>query len=1104
MKPLPPTDPFSDIPIAQPSSAPSTPVPGKGPSAPPHPPFSRQTLHPKKTSHTATFLSLLTIASIIYMLCGYFLIPFFIKSVVTSTLAQQLDRPVTVGIVDFNPLTLRLTLANGIIGPKLSDPDDAVDPIVSFSTLTFDLDLRSLPQRAIICQELTISQPFLHLVHNSKRGFNTAMLLPSGRQKHPWLSALLPSRYSLNNISITKGEIVFDDLPTDKTHHLQALDINLPTIANINYQNGQLTPHFSATVNGTPIEMTGQARMVAEKITASLNLTMTTLDLEAYRDYLPPSLGVQTLSGQADLDLNLLYAAAADVEKRLRLAGAITIHAAKMRSSAGEFALDSGLFKGEFNPATGLFSADEINLHHPVWQLDPTETGDLFDAIGLPPSASAPSQDRPLIDAISALLLPTSKQTFLPIKHLQITGGEIKRLPEPDNDPPRDWQAIDISINTAQPAEAKGSQQAFFTVNAKKTTGSQVTLQGSATTMPFTAKGLLVVNHTDINTVQNLWQRFAAALPVKRGSIEQLQANFSINLGPNSHPNLTLDPLSVQAKDLEIEQNNQLVTIPVWQSEQGSFSLDDPILHLGKIQLQQASITCRRQSSTATWQSFLSTTAPAPPATTAIKLDSIELNNSSLQLENEGPPDIGLRFERLDLQVESFDPQKENTVTAAAMLDDKYPVQVNGTFSMTPFNAHLAIQANDLPLSNFRPILERYFASPINGALSTEGTLNLPSLDYQGEWTINSLSAPPLSCRRLSAEGTTLSLRPMTLTIDQLTATGPALQVTAQENGMPELPAIMQPGWQPAPSSQEARVAIEAIDIEDGAIIYDLPNPGGAESNSRHQGLTLSAQKIRGSLEEVIVAKEQAIPFTFAGSLEKHADFTVQGIIRPFMTKPGLELKSQVTGLPLVALAPLLEPYWGFKITAGNLDFSNQLTYENTLIQDSSQLSLHDLSLGKRLAPEAIKALGDTWQALPAVQALLQDTSDTITLTIPIDGRTDTGFTYQTAMRAFLNQLLLKATVSPMNLLSNSQQTPDDIIKFTAGESKLGAAMKEQLNTLASLLKERPLLALNLTGFADGNADNRALLKSKKTQQAQPATNQATIPEKQLLSLAAK
>ncbi|MDD5759430.1 MAG: OmpA family protein, partial [Desulfobulbaceae bacterium] len=84
------------------------------------------------------------------------------------------------------------------------------------------------------------------------------------------------------------------------------------------------------------------------------------------------------------------------------------------------------------------------------------------------------------------------------------------------------------------------------------------------------------------------------------------------------------------------------------------------------------------------------------------------------------------------------------------------------------------------------------------------------------------------------------------------------------------------------------------------------------------------------------------------------------------------------------------------------------------------------------------------------------------------------------------------------------QQTPDDIIKFTAGESKLGAAMKEQLNTLASLLKERPLLALNLTGFADGNADNRALLKSKKTQQAQPATNQATIPEKQLLSLAAK
>ena len=58
---------------------------------------------------------------------------------------------------------------------------------------------------------------------------------------------------------------------------------------------------------------------------------------------------------------------------------------------------------------------------------------------------------------------------------------------------------------------------------------------------------------------------------------------------------------------------------------------------------------------------------------------------------------------------------------------------------------------------------------------------------------------------------------------------------------------------------------------------------------------------------------------------------------------------------------------------------------------------------------------------------------------MPIDGRTDTGFTYQTALKAFLNQLLLKTTVSPMNLLSNSQKMLSDSAEFQPGGSQLEA-----------------------------------------------------------------
>lgn len=1113
MRQRPPTDPFSEIPIAPPSAPGSGPKPVDEQLSPFHPAFSRQHLPPRRTSSVSNFFAILGLVTFFYLICGYFAVPILIKSVGARALAQHLDRPITIGLVEFNPFTLRLTLANGIIGPRLSDPADKVDPIISFSTLTLDLDVLSLPRRALICQELSIHQPFIHLVHNQEHGYNLASLLPPHDQASPatqppstWLAALIAPRYSINNITISKGEILFDDLPTAKVHHLQELDFSLPAIANIDYQNGQIKPHFSAVVNGTPIQMSGQAQMAAGPMTASLNLKMNRLDLQDYKDYLPPRFAVQTLSGQADLDLNLLYAAASPPETRLRLAGAMTLRAVKLGSEHDQFSVDSGLIKGEFSPASRQFQAEEINLHHPVWQRSAGQAS-LFDTLRLPAAPADSASNQPWPNKIAALLLATPRQgPTLPVSHLQITNGEIWELSAADAKPANAWQAIDVSINTAQLAEGQdGQQQALFTLNAKQQTGSRITLQGSANTAPFEAKGLLVVNHADLAAAQGVWPQFAIALPVKSGVIDQVQANFDITIGPDQHPQFRLEPLSIQAKDLRIEQNGHLLEIPSWQSEQGSFTPNDPTLHLGKVQLQQATLTCRRQSSTAAWQSIFQAPAGQTSQTVAIDLTALELTNASLLIENQGPPDIHLRLERLDLQVDHFDPQKENAISAAAMLEDKYPLQMSGTFALTPFSASLNIQASDLQLSAFQPIFERYFVVPINGVLSAEGILSLPGLSYQGKWSIDSLSVPPLSCRSLSAEGTALSLRPLALAIDRLDLKGPSLQVTAKENGMPQLPAIMQPGWQPAAAVPEAAVTIKAIDIDGGTVLYDLPNPAEPNAGTPRRGLTLNGQKVTGSIENFIVAKDQAIPFTVKGLLENRADFQAQGAIRPFASPPGLELTSQISGLPLLALAPLLDPYWGFTVSAGTLDFENQLTYADTLIQDRSRLSLHDLSFGKPLPPEAIKAIGDTWQHLPLVQAMLQDASDTIELTVPIDGRTDTGFTYQTALKAFLNQLLLKTTVSPMNILSNNQTMLSDSAEFQPGGSQLEATATEHLTDLAKLLRDRPLLIVHLAGLADSTADGQALLNPKKKALPPETTKgQAPITDQKLLNLASK
>lgn len=1012
-------------------------------------------------------LSLLGFTVVAYLVGGYFGVPYLVKSLLTRTLAHRLDRPVTIGQAGFNPFTLRLTLMNGIVGPRLSDPADKIDPILSFSTLTLDLEAISLVERALICRELSLDQPFIHLVHARGNRFNLATLLPDAEtpattRPPATLAALLGQRYSLNNIAITNGEVLYDDLPAAKVHRLEKVNLTLPAVANISYQSGELKPRFSALMNGTPLAMIGEAQLAAKTMTARLTMKLTELSLAAYQDYLPARLGVGALNGKADLDLELLYDTSRAED--LRLLGTISLRDAQVEAKLGQLSLDSGVIKGWVEPFANRYHADEITLHHPIWQ------------------EGAGAEHISWLGLIPPLLRPDhGQQAIMAVSHLQVTNGEARGVAT--------WQAIDASINTAplSPSDPGGPQQAFFSMNAHTPSGSNVILQGSAGTTPFLAKGLLVINTIDLATLRELGTPLGVSLPAGQGLVEQLQTNFSLGQTPDQGPLLALEPLSIQAKDLRIEHNGQTLEVPLWQSEQGSFKPGDPVLHLGRVRMQQARLTCRRQSESGAWQTLLSN----PEDQTALPIDigGLDLTNGSLLIENQGPPDITLRLERFDLQVDQITPGQANSLSGAAMLDDKFPIQATGSFSLSPFTASLNLQASDLPLSAFAPILAHYFVTPPKGTLTATGTLSLPGLDYQGQWTIASLSAPPLSCRRLSAEGTAFTPRPLSLAIDHLDLDGLGLRVIASENGFPDLPALMVPGWKPAEAKTAATVAIKAIDLKDGSLIYDLPSLGalpaeageaGHGSPPPRAGLTISHQGISGTITDFIVARDQAITFDLSGRMETKAEFTAQGSLTPFASQPGLTLTSRVTGLPLAALAPLLEPRWGYTVKAGTLDFANKLTFENSLIHDANQLAFHDLSLGRPLATPAIQAIGTTWQSLPLIQALLQDAGGTIVLTVPIDGRTDTGFTYPQGLANFLNQLLLKATVSPVNLLGDRQQALADPVEFEPGSDHLPPKAKEQLQGLADLLQDRPLLAADIAGVADHATDTRALARRKK------------------------
>ncbi|MDA8418858.1 MAG: DUF748 domain-containing protein, partial [Desulfobacteraceae bacterium] len=332
-------DPFGEITIARPEPVvgPQPAAEGRSgtPPAPP-PPRPRPSLLPMLRRWAPR---LLAGALLLYLFSGYLLVPYLMRVTLPQALGRRLDRPVTIGLAEFDPLSLRLTLHNGIVGPRLSDPADKVDPILSFSQLTVRLAvMRSLVERAVVCRELTIDRPFLHLVRDQDKRFNIQSLtvedLPPGLALLSRLAVFWSRRYSLNNLALGKGELIYDDLPSGKTHTVRDLDLSLPVLANIDYQEGGLAPSFRALVDGAPIEMRGQARLGQGPVAATLNLKMTDLDLTAYAGYLPARLGIQAVSGRADLDLTLTYDARD--QAGLRLAGSAALRSTQIDGPWGQ------------------------------------------------------------------------------------------------------------------------------------------------------------------------------------------------------------------------------------------------------------------------------------------------------------------------------------------------------------------------------------------------------------------------------------------------------------------------------------------------------------------------------------------------------------------------------------------------------------------------------------------------------------------------------------------------------------------------------------------------------------------------------------------------
>ena len=278
-----------------------------------------------------------------------------------------------------------------------------------------------------------------------------------------------------------------------------------------------------------------------------------------------------------------------------------------------------------------------------------------------------------------------------------------------------------------------------------------------------------------------------------------------------------------------------------------------------------------------------------------------------------------------------------------------------------------------------------------------------------------------------------------------------------------------------------------------------------------------------------------ASPVHLLAAVDKHSEIAIEGTIKPFASKPTLELSNTIKALPLSTLSSYSVPLMGYTLTSGQLDSKADVRMGKGKIDGEIKLTLNALEVesvvSKEPKTEDSKDL-DSQLNIPLGTALnmLRDKNRTIKLTIPISGDSDNpdidpSDVINTAIAKAMKEgamSYLIASLQPYGaLISLVKMAGDAAMKvrlepiiFESASATVSGNTKEYLPKVVKLMADRPELNIKVCGVAvesdhqillaeaTAAAEREALKKKVPRGQPVPKPVTPTISDEQLLELA--
>lgn len=1066
------SDRFGTIPIQPPESSRPDRKPSKRVSREP----VARTAKPqsKKPSIIRTWGWLAALVAIFALYCtfGFWAVPYYVTKILPEHFQAKTGMVLQPTAVTFNPFSFRFATGEVRI---LAQADDR--PIMSLRSFEADVAPVALLRLNMACTAVTVHELHLNIAREADGRYNFRHIFGANKELH--LSEVfdfsnLPFSFSLNNISIKNSGITFHDAPTGKVHTIEKMHLDLPTFANIPFQADQyLRPHFSAIVNGSPIELSGQARMVDSSGTdqaTRLAMDIHDLDLTLYSGYLPFSLPMEFTKGVANGTVNLLFDPQAAGTDKLSIGFQLRISEAELnrQDPAISISVPTARLNGTLLADSRIVHLTEITITEPTV----SSFGKSLPAAGQQPAkqvgSASSSGAGPAADAPYTLIIDS----------LLVDNGTIRRFTEEKNSRPTStWNALQLSVKDYRSAtEKQGSLAAgsFSLKGEKDGSASHFSWQGNFSS-PENITGNLTLLKMD---GQDLLKIFDPAAPLQLQGNADLQGQLVLFSQKGQSP-----PFSYKLVDAEVTVGNfalmdkekSILTAPLVKLAPLSFA--DDSLHFGNVQLQEADAQFIYGRIPEVFTSF---------AAGKYRLQGLDFDGQ-VTFTSEKKPDQQLTFTDVSCKASELDSSRKapddlspDNFSISGKTEKGGMFKGQGGVGLAPFSAAMTTEFRDLPAKNvFSFFSTSSFLRDLEGNLSGNGRLTLPSKNFVGElqltdFTNKGAKGASFSWQKAIFQDVDYSARPLHLgmTSTKIDQARFSWDITPDDNGpMHALAEILKKYVSRADNqaADKAQITVSPIDIQEISFTNSTIQLHDHRLTPEWQAEIADFAGKISNIRSIGTSGESA--FSFTGKLDR-IPFTIDGAMDAMADEDNGAFRFSLANYPLASFHQQLTVQTDVDTSNGEFSLALDCRWQDGKYRSSGNVVLADV--------KPLEAASES--ALPL--ALLTGDDNTFQLDFDFFRNQPVAQTtlFNELLASFQKQIV-KSAVSPFLLASGdfTDLIGNEFVEFRPGEFTLTDKGRDVLIRYGALLIAHPHVGLVLSGGVDQTIDRAAMTQRLTT-----------------------